>query len=71
MPPSTAQTETDYTEVIDKCVAALRLGVKGETKQFATELISWSLNRRGQCTPMRASKNLPMPTLRKLCTSIL
>ncbi len=45
---TTAKTETEFSEVIDKCVAALRLGVKGETKQFATELISWSLNRRGQ-----------------------
>jgi tetratricopeptide (TPR) repeat protein len=43
-----AQTETDLNEVIDKCVTALRLGVKGENKQFATQLISWSLNRRGQ-----------------------
>ncbi len=45
---ATAKTETELSEVIDKCVAALRLGVKGETKQFTTELISWSLNRRGQ-----------------------
>lgn len=44
----TAKTETDLTEVIDKCVAALRLNVKGENKQYAAELISWSLNRRGQ-----------------------
>ena len=43
-----AKTETDLSEVIDKCVTALRLGVKGENKQFATQLISWSLNRRGQ-----------------------
>ena len=45
---ASAKTETELSEVIDKCVAALRLGVKGETKQFTTELISWSLNRRGQ-----------------------
>lgn len=45
---TTAKTETDFSEVIDKCVTALRLGVKGENKQFTTQLISWSLNRRGQ-----------------------
>ena len=45
---SAAQTETEFSEVIDKCIAALRLGVKGENKQFATQLISWALNRRGQ-----------------------
>ncbi|MDZ4656872.1 MAG: tetratricopeptide repeat protein [Bythopirellula sp.] len=43
-----AKTETDLSEVIDKSIAALRLGVKGENKKFATQLISWSLNRRGQ-----------------------
>ncbi len=45
---TTAKTETDLSEVIGKCVTALRLGVKGENKKFATQLISWSLNRRGQ-----------------------
>lgn len=45
---TSAKTETDLSEVIDKCIAALRLGVKGESKQFATQLISWALNRRGQ-----------------------
>jgi tetratricopeptide (TPR) repeat protein len=45
---ASAKTETELSEVIDKCIAALRLGVKGENKQFATQLISWALNRRGQ-----------------------
>jgi tetratricopeptide (TPR) repeat protein len=45
---TTAKPETELTEVIDKCIAALRLNIKGENKQFATTLISWSLNRRGQ-----------------------
>ncbi len=45
---ATATTESDLSEVIDKCVAALRQGVKGDNKKFATQLISWSLNRRGQ-----------------------
>jgi tetratricopeptide (TPR) repeat protein len=45
---ASAKTETDLSEVIDKCIASLRLGVKGENKQFATQLISWALNRRGQ-----------------------
>ncbi len=45
---TTAKTETELTEVIDKCIAALRLNINGENKQFATTLISWSLNRRGQ-----------------------
>lgn len=45
---STAKTETELTEVIDKCIAALRVGAKGENKAFATNLISWALNKRGQ-----------------------
>jgi tetratricopeptide (TPR) repeat protein len=45
---STAKTETELTEVIDKCIAALRVGAKGENKDFATNLISWALNKRGQ-----------------------
>lgn len=45
---ASAKTETDLSEIIDKCIAGLRLGVKGENKQFATQLISWALNRRGQ-----------------------
>lgn len=45
---ASAKTETELSEVIDKCIAALRLGVKGENKQFASQLISWALNRRGQ-----------------------
>jgi tetratricopeptide (TPR) repeat protein len=45
---TTAKTETELSEIIDKCIASLRLGVKGENKQFATQLISWALNRRGQ-----------------------
>jgi tetratricopeptide (TPR) repeat protein len=45
---ASAKTETELSEVIDQCIAALRLGVKGENKLFATQLISWALNRRGQ-----------------------
>ncbi len=44
----TAATTTDFSEVIDLGVEAIRLGAKGENKQFANRLISWSLNRRGQ-----------------------
>lgn len=45
---TTAKTETELTEVIDQCVAALQQGAKAENKKFATQLISWALNRRGQ-----------------------
>jgi tetratricopeptide (TPR) repeat protein len=45
---ATAKTETELSEVIDKCISALRVGAKGENKEFATNLISWALNKRGQ-----------------------
>ena len=44
----TAATTTDFSEVIDVAVEAIRLGAKSENKQFANQLISWALNRRGQ-----------------------
>ena len=45
---TTAMTETEFSEVIDKCITAIRQGAEGENKKFANHLISWSLNRRGQ-----------------------
>ncbi|QEG33247.1 tetratricopeptide repeat protein [Bythopirellula goksoeyrii] len=44
----TAGTTTDYSDVIDLGVEAIQLGAKGENKQYANQLISWALNRRGQ-----------------------
>lgn len=53
-----AQAESDLSDVIDKCIKALRLGLKGENKKFATELISWSLNKRGQLYAEAGKKDL-------------
>ncbi|MCG8449163.1 MAG: tetratricopeptide repeat protein, partial [Pirellulales bacterium] len=43
-----AATEDDYTSIIEQCRAALSMGAQGDKKQFARQLSSWSLNRRGQ-----------------------
>ena len=41
-------SEEDYSGIIGKCSEALRLGAAGDKKNFARQLTSWCLNRRGQ-----------------------
>jgi tetratricopeptide (TPR) repeat protein len=55
---STAATETDYSQIAEKCTSALQLGLEGERKQFALHLISWALNRRGQIYAAAGSPEL-------------
>jgi len=43
-----AATVAEFGSVIDQCVEVLRLGTSEEKKQFAQQLVSWALNRRGQ-----------------------
>ena len=40
--------ESDYTRVVKQASQAIRIGAEGEQRQFAEELISWALNRRGR-----------------------
>jgi len=43
-----ANTEADYSKVIEHSTAALRQGSQKEERQFAHLLASWAYNRRGQ-----------------------
>jgi len=43
-----AETEEDYTRIIQACSEALRLGAADDQYGFATQLCSWAYNRRGQ-----------------------
>ena len=44
----TAETEEQYSRIIQACGEALRLGATGDQLGFATQLSSWAYNRRGQ-----------------------
>lgn len=54
----TAATTTEYSDVIDLGVEAIRLGATGENKLFAHRLISWALNRRGQLYANEGKRDL-------------
>ncbi len=43
-----ASTEADYSEIIAMCSEAVRSGVQADRREFTRQLLSWSLNRRGQ-----------------------
>ena len=43
-----AQSEEDYTQVIETCRRAQASEASPAAAQFAKNLIAWSLNRRGQ-----------------------
>jgi len=43
-----ATTEADYSQIVEHCSSALRQGASKEERQFASQLNSWALNRRGQ-----------------------
>ena len=43
-----AETEADYTRLLQDCTAAIRLGAKRDQRNFADHLSSWAHNRRGQ-----------------------
>ncbi|MCA9229597.1 MAG: tetratricopeptide repeat protein [Planctomycetales bacterium] len=50
-----AQQESEYTQIVDQASQAVRMGADKEQRQFAHQLISWALNRRGQ---LRADSGL-------------
>lgn len=43
-----AETVEEYSQIIDACAEAIRLGAKADQGQFARALSSWAFNRRGQ-----------------------
>jgi tetratricopeptide (TPR) repeat protein len=43
-----AKTMQDYTEVIDLCQQGLQLGVDKPTGEYASKLMAWAHNRRGE-----------------------
>jgi len=49
-----AETEQEYTEIIQHCAEAIRRGADSESRRFAKLLTAWALNRRGQA---RMSEN--------------
>jgi tetratricopeptide (TPR) repeat protein len=44
----TAESQSDYTEVIDLCRGALSGGVNDTYQQYADRLMGWAYNRRGE-----------------------
>ncbi len=45
---SHAQTDEDYTQIIETCQQAQSIDASPATKQYANNLVAWSYNRRGQ-----------------------
>ena len=43
-----AESIEDYTQIVDACDEAIQFGAKADKRQFARQLSSWALNRRGQ-----------------------
>ncbi len=43
-----AQTEAEYTRVIELCEEGIETGAPPSAQQYAEQLMSWALNRRGQ-----------------------
>ncbi len=43
-----AETEEQFTDVVNKCQSSLKLNPNEASRKYANELISWSLNRRGE-----------------------
>jgi len=43
-----AETEADYSRILQDCAAAIRQGAKHDQHKFASQLSSWAFNRRGQ-----------------------
>ena len=53
-----AATTSEYTEIIQNCAAALRQDVQDDQRDFARQLNSWALNRRGQLRADRGEQEL-------------
>lgn len=45
---TTAETGTEYTQIVQWCAVAQRHQLKGDQRAFASKLSAWALNRRGQ-----------------------
>lgn len=45
---SQGSTEQDFTQAVEKCRTAIAVAPPGMLTDYATELASWALNRRGQ-----------------------
>lgn len=59
-----ANSEGEYSQIIQLCSDAVRTGVDGEQRQFATQLAAWALNRRGEVRTEDGQDGLAMADFR-------
>ncbi|MBL8826543.1 MAG: tetratricopeptide repeat protein [Planctomycetaceae bacterium] len=63
-----AETEEQFTDVVNKCQSSLKLNPNEASRKYANDLISWSLNRRGE---LRAETERDEDALKDFETAVL
>jgi tetratricopeptide (TPR) repeat protein len=59
-----AQNESQYSQIVQWCAAAMRSNLDAESKQFGATLTAWALNRRGQARADEGQVDLALADFR-------